>query len=135
MARQRRRDTKPELALRRLLHQQGLRYRVDCPVLVDSRRRHDLVFTKARTAVEVRGCFWHSCPLHATAPKANAEWWSAKLAANVRRDADTARQLETAGWALVVVWEHEDTRMAAERVAAIVRSRLPAHAAVVTPAV
>lgn len=123
MERQRRRDTKPETALRRLLYQRGLRYRVDCPALAGSRRRHDLVFTKARTAVEVRGCFWHSCPLHATAPKANAEWWSAKLAANAKRDANTAEQLEEAGWALVVVWEHEDPELAAERVAAVVRAR------------
>jgi len=124
MAHQRRRDTKPELALRRLLHQRGLRYRVDHPALAGSRRRHDLVFSRARTAVEVRGCFWHGCPDHGTAPKANGAWWASKLATNVQRDANTAARLDDAGWALVVVWEHEDSEAAAERVAAVVASRL-----------
>jgi DNA mismatch endonuclease, patch repair protein len=124
MERQRRRDTKPELALRRLLHQRGLRYRVDRPALAGSRRRHDLVFLRARTAVEVRGCFWHGCPDHGTAPKANGAWWASKLAMNAQRDANTASQLEEAGWALVVVWEHEDPGVAAERVATVVASRM-----------
>jgi DNA mismatch endonuclease (patch repair protein) len=113
------------MELRRLLHRKGYRYRVDRPVLAGSRRRHDLVFPTAKVAVEVRGCFWHACPQHATQPKANSGWWAEKLGANVARDADTAERLSRAGWELVVVWEHEDPAVAAERVAREVDARRP----------
>lgn len=123
MERQARRDTKPELAVRRAVWGRGLRYRVDISPLPKIRRRADLVFTRARVAVFVDGCFWHSCPDHATTPKANRAWWLEKLAANVSRDRDTDERLEAAGWAVVRVWEHEDPELAAERVALAVRSR------------
>ena len=123
MRRQARRDTNPELALRRILHHDGFRYRVDRPALPGSRRRQDIVFPGPKVAVEVRGCFWHACPEHATQPKANQAWWADKLAKNATRDADSARQLEAAGWKLIVVWEHEDSIEAAERVARSVRDR------------
>jgi DNA mismatch endonuclease (patch repair protein) len=70
----RRRDTPGELALRSALTAFGLRYRVDMPI-VGARRRADIVFTKAKIAVFVDGCFWHGCPLHGTWPKTNTEWW------------------------------------------------------------
>lgn len=120
MVDQKRRDTRPELAVRQILHRRGYRYQVDRPVLPASRRRHDLVFSRARVVVEIRGCFWHCCPQHGTRPKANRQWWDDKLAANVARDDDTERQLEAAGWRLVVVWEHEDPTIAADRVAELV---------------
>ena len=65
MQRQRRRDTAPEIALRSALHRRGLRFRIDHP-LPELRRRADLVFTGARVAVFVDGCFWHGCPDHAS---------------------------------------------------------------------
>lgn len=122
----RQRDTVAELALRRALSRLGLRYRLQQAPLAGLRRRADLVFGPARVAVFVDGCFWHSCPLHATQPKANAAWWRAKLAANRRRDADTNRRLEAAGWRVVRVWEHElrtpaAAEAAARRVAGVVR--------------
>lgn len=120
MSRQRRSDTKPELALRRAVWARGLRYRVDYAPLTDKRRKADLVFTRARVAVFVDGCFWHRCPEHATAPKSNATWWREKLEANVARDRDTDAQLDAAGWTVVRVWEHEDSEAAAERVVATV---------------
>lgn len=120
MRRQRRVDTAPELALRRQLHHRGLRYRLHVPI-VDQRRRHDVVFPKAKVVVEVRGCFWHACPEHRTSPKANADWWAEKLEANRRRDEDTARRLTAAGWTLVVVWEHEDPEAAAQEIELLVR--------------
>jgi DNA mismatch endonuclease (patch repair protein) len=80
------------------------------------RRRADIVFGPAKVAVYVDGCFWHSCPEHATLPKNNREWWRAKLDANVRRDRDTDRRLGEAGWGVVRVWEHEETTVAVERV-------------------
>jgi DNA mismatch endonuclease (patch repair protein) len=74
-------------------------------------------------AVYVDGCFWHSCPLHATTPKANQEWWIAKLTTNAARDRDTDEGLAAAGWVSVRVWEHEDPDRAAAHIAAIVQSR------------
>ena len=121
MRRQGRRDTAPELALRRELWRRGLRYRVDRPPVPGMRRRADIVFSRARVAVYVDGCFWHSCPLHATTPKANREWWEAKLAANVRRDRDTDQRLAQLGWTVVRLWEHEDPMAAADRVEEAVR--------------
>ncbi|HEV2757376.1 MAG TPA: DNA mismatch endonuclease Vsr [Actinomycetota bacterium] len=123
MQRQRTRDTKPEIMLRRELHRRGLRYRVDRAVLPRSRRRHDIVFVRARVVVEVRGCYWHACPLHRTAPRENAAWWAEKLASNVARDEDSARRLAEAGWLLMVVWEHDDAADAAEEIESVVRSR------------
>lgn len=119
MKAQRRRDTAPELALRRELWRRGLRYRVDHKV-VGTRRRVDVVFTRARVAVFIDGCFWHRCPIHSTLPKANAAWWLAKLDANVERDRRTDRDLEMAGWVVVRVWEHEDPVVAADRIESVV---------------
>lgn len=116
----RRRDTAPEVALRTLLHARGMRYLVDRAPVVGMRRRADLVFPRARVAVFVDGCFWHGCPEHATMPKSNAEWWAAKLAANVARDRDTDERLVAAGWSVVRVWSHEVPDEAAERVAGAV---------------
>jgi DNA mismatch endonuclease, patch repair protein len=123
MQRQGRRDTKPELALRRELHRLGLRYRVDHAIIPGVRRRADVVFTRARVAVFVDGCFWHGCPDHGTKPKANAVWWAEKLAANQRRDRETNEKLCTAGWNVIRVWEHDNMRLAAERIRAQVGHR------------
>jgi DNA mismatch endonuclease (patch repair protein) len=79
------------------------------------------VFRGPKVAVFVDGCFWHGCPAHATSPKANAEWWQAKLTANVERDRDTDRRLSKAGWTVVRIWEHEDPAVAAERVVALLK--------------
>ncbi len=121
----RRRDTKAEMQIRRLLHRRGLRYRVDRQVLPGLlRTRADVVFVRAMVAVFVDGCFWHSCPIHRTRPTANAKWWSEKLAANRRRDARANRELRKAGWHVERVWEHEAPAAAAARIARIVRARL-----------
>lgn len=123
MKRQARRDTKPELALRRAVWRRGLRYRVDIAPTPGLRRRADLVFTRARVAVFVDGCFWHGCPEHATVPKANREWWTQKLGANARRDRDTEQRLGDAGWLVVRVWEHEEAGHAAQAIEHLVRAR------------
>ncbi len=123
MQQQRRRDTRPEMALRRALHAAGLRYRVEWPVIPGLRRRADVVFGPAKVAVFVDGCFWHLCPQHATSPKANADWWRQKLERNRERDRDTDRLLLDQGWLPVRVWEHEDMAEAAVRVADLVRPR------------
>lgn len=121
-----RRDTAPEVALRRELYARGLRFRVDRAVLPDLRRRRmDIVFGPARVAVLVDGCFWHGCPEHATQPKANAEFWREKLRRNIERDRDTDEQLRCAGWLVIRVWEHEDATAAADRIETSVRQRRP----------
>lgn len=118
MARVARRDTRPELELRRVLHRRGRRYRVDVAPDTSLRGRADIVFRQARVAVYVDGCFWHSCPEHGVLPKGNREWWREKLAATVRRDRSTEAALRERGWAVVRVWEHEDPELAADRVEA-----------------
>jgi DNA mismatch endonuclease (patch repair protein) len=123
MAHTGRRDTKPEVELRRLLHARGLRFRVDRPVLSDRRRRPDIVFGPAKVVVFVDGCFWHGCPEHATWPTANADFWREKIETNRLRDRDTDARLEAEGWAVVRVWEHERPVSAADRIEQLVRSR------------
>ncbi|MFJ2754937.1 very short patch repair endonuclease [Nocardioides sp. NPDC087217] len=119
----RRRDTKPELAVRRLVHAQGLRYRVDVRPIPDLNRRADLVFTRARVAVMIDGCYWHGCPDHGTRAKTNDEYWSAKIARNVERDRETNQLLSEAGWVVVRAWEHEDPALVCSRIVASVRAR------------
>lgn len=116
----RRRDTTPEIALRRRLHAAGLRFRVDYPLPFDRRRRADVAFTKVKLAVFVDGCFWHSCPVHATVPKRNADYWVPKLERNRARDADTDRRLTEAGWTVLRFWEHEGVDDAVRRVETLV---------------
>ncbi|RDI65791.1 very short patch repair endonuclease [Nocardia pseudobrasiliensis] len=123
MSRQRRTGTAPETALRKELHRRGARFFVDRPPLPGLRRRADLVFPRRRVAVYVDGCFWHSCPRHATHPKNNAQWWAEKLAGNVARDRDTDARLAAAGWLVVRIWEHEDAGDAADRVQAALAGR------------
>jgi DNA mismatch endonuclease (patch repair protein) len=115
------RDTKPELALRRAVHAHGLRYRVSVRPLPRIRRTADLVFTKAKVAVFLDGCFWHGCPEHHTKAATNADYWAEKVVRNRERDAETDQTLAESGWLVVRVWEHEDPEDAAVRVAEQVR--------------
>lgn len=125
-----RKDSGPELDLRRRLHAMGRRFYVDRSPIRGMRSRADLVFPKLRVAVFVDGCFWHGCPIHATAPKNNAGWWRAKLDSNRARDSRVTQQLIDGGWTVVRAWEHEDVAEAAARVvdaldAAFNRNRAP----------
>ncbi|MCX4772365.1 very short patch repair endonuclease [Streptomyces sp. NBC_01260] len=117
MSRQASRDTAPEVAVRRLLHASGYRYRVNERVPDMSRRTIDIAFTRAKVAVFLDGCFWHGCPEHATRPRSNAEWWRQKLDRNMARDAETTAHLVAEGWTVLRFWEHEAPGGVAERVA------------------
>ncbi|MFE7755412.1 very short patch repair endonuclease [Streptomyces sp. NPDC057429] len=117
MSRQARRDTAPEVAVRKLLHASGYRYRLNERVPHMPRRTIDIAFTRAKVAVFLDGCFWHGCPEHATQPKSNAEWWRQKLDRNMARDAETTAHLVTAGWTVLRFWEHQSPTLVAERVA------------------
>ncbi|MDX2111034.1 MAG: very short patch repair endonuclease [Verrucomicrobiota bacterium] len=67
----------------------------------------DFVFPKLRLAVFVDGCFWHGCPLHATQPRTNTEFWQKKLSANRIRDRVVTRTLKQSGYRVLRIWEHE----------------------------
>lgn len=121
-----RRDTLPELALRRELHRRGLRYRVQMKVPGNRRRTIDIAFPRVRLAVYVDGCFWHGCPDHHVRPRANTEWWGWKIERNQDRDRDTDRELQEAGWEPLRVWEHEPVQEAADQVVAAYQRRLQA---------
>lgn len=106
MARIRGRDTAPELAVRRIAHRMGLRFRLHHKNLPG---RPDLVFPKHRLAVFVHGCFWHrhkGCRF-ASNPKSRITFWNEKFAANVARDARQEAALKELGWSVLVIWECE----------------------------
>lgn len=116
----RRTDTGPERRLRSELHHRGLRFRKDLPIeLPGGRVRPDVVFTRSRVAIFIDGCFWHRCPTHGTLPKTNLAFWLPKLEANVRRDRRNDELLQTAGWIVIRIWEHEDASSAATAIAAV----------------
>ncbi|MEU8459566.1 very short patch repair endonuclease [Streptomyces sp. NPDC059982] len=116
MSRQKSRDTSVEVSLRRALHAAGARYRIHRRPVKGVRREADIVFGPARVAVFVDGCFWHGCPVHATWPKNNADFWKEKIEGNRRRDRDTDARIAEAGWLALRVWEHESVEGAAARV-------------------
>lgn len=122
MQRQRRKDTRAELEVRRRLHAAGVRFRVDVKLESDLRTRADLAWRGRKLAVFIDGCFWHGCPLHSTQPKANSHWWRAKIASNVDRDRRADETLTDRGWRVLRFWEHEDpeTVVAAIRAALVV---------------
>ncbi len=124
----RKRDNGPEMAVRRLLHAAGLRYRVAWPVPGQRRRTIDIAFTRARVAVFIDGCFWHGCPVHGTSPTANAAWWVDKIATNQARDADVTAQLDAMGWTVMRFWEHELPSDVVTRIVAVLGAAQPLRA-------
>ena len=78
-------------------------------------------FGGRHVAVFVDGCFWHSCPVHATTPTANREWWVAKLQRNQERDRQTDEHLRALGWTVLRFWEHEDPVAAVDVIEHVVR--------------
>lgn len=106
MGRVRSRDTGPELAVRRLVHSLGYRYRLHAR---DLPGHPDLVFRPRMKVILVHGCFWHrhhGCEL-ARMPKSRQEFWSSKFTVNRKRDRKTERALGKAGWRVLTVWECE----------------------------
>lgn len=116
------RDNAVELAVRSALHRLGFRFRIHQRVVPGTKRTVDILLPRHRLAVFVNGCFWHGCPIHATWPKRNAEFWRIKIEANRERDADTDRRLQQAGWRVIRIWEHEQPNEAALRVAELIRA-------------
>ena len=124
MARIKGQNTRPETLLRSELWRRGLRYRLGARVPVG---RPDLVFPGQRIAVFIDGCFWHGCPIHYVRPRSQASFWTDKLRANVERDRRHTLMLESHGWLVCRLWEHEitnDLALAADRIVAVVRGRV-----------
>ncbi len=117
------RDTSPELALRSLVHAEGLRYRVAAKPLPGMRRTADLLFRPTRVAVFVDGCFWHGCPEHFVPPKTNPSYWESKISGNVTRDRDTDERLASEGWLVLRFWAHQSPEECADAVVAAVVTR------------
>lgn len=109
MSRIRSKDTKPELAVRSILHRLGYRFTVNGPKNKQLPGKPDIVLPKYKTVIFVHGCFWHGhlgCK-HFRLPKTRTEWWKAKLEGNVARDGRNQKALRKLGWKVVVVWECE----------------------------
>jgi DNA mismatch endonuclease (patch repair protein) len=123
MSHLRRRDNKPEMAVRRLLHAAGLRYRVAYRIPGQRRRTIDIALTSHKIAAYIDGCFWHSCPEHLHLPKSNRDWWVRKMAMNRARDVASTAQLEALGWTVMRFWEHEAPLAVAAAIIAEARER------------
>ncbi|WP_203972754.1 very short patch repair endonuclease [Planotetraspora silvatica] len=117
------RDTRPERILRSAVYALGLRYRVAFPPMSGLRRTADMVFTRAKVAVFVDGCYWHGCPEHYRPARKNSDFWKKKIESNQERDRQTQALLQEEGWSVIRVWEHEDVDVAAARIAETVRNR------------
>lgn len=105
MARVRRSGTKPELLLRTVLHQIGLRYRTKSGIGLPG--TPDIAFRRIKLAIFVDGCFWHGCPKHGTVPKTNTLFWMAKISRNRLRDKQVNKSLKGLGWRVIRIWEHQ----------------------------
>jgi DNA mismatch endonuclease (patch repair protein) len=97
-------DTQPELAVRKIVHALGFRYRLHDKTLPG---KPDLVFPSRHKVLFVHGCFWHrhkGCR-YTTSPKTRTAFWDAKFQANVRRDRSSVRKLRRLGWGVMTVWQ------------------------------
>ena len=104
MSRIRGKNTSPEMKLRKMLWESGIRgYRVHYKLP----GKPDIVFTRKKVVVFVDGCFWHKCPVCFRPPETNAEFWNDKLQKNVERDLKVTKELEDLGWTVLRFWEHE----------------------------
>lgn len=103
MSRIRGRNTKPEMIIRRGLHAQGLRYRLNTPKLPG---RPDIIFSRHRAVIFVHGCFWHghNCPMFKV-PETRRQFWVDKITSNRNRDARVTSSLLQMGWRIATIWE------------------------------
>lgn len=127
MKKVRTRDTKAEMAVRRLLYANGLRYRVNYkpnfPKL--GRSTIDIAFPGKHLAVFIDGCFWHNCPEHGEIPKANNKWWRKKFTENVERDKRITQTLKNGGWHVLRFWEHANAQSIVDSVILVIRDFKP----------
>jgi DNA mismatch endonuclease (patch repair protein) len=111
-------DTKLEVRVRSELHRRGLRFRNQLLIAArDVRVRADIAFPRQRLAVFLDGRFWHQCPEHGNSPRANSDYWSAKLDRTVERDQRVLVAVVAGGWHVLRIWEHVPASRAADEVA------------------
>ena len=99
-------NTRPEIAVRSLLHRMGYRFRLKNSLLPG---KPDIILPKYKAAIFVHGCFWHrheGCRFCYT-PKSRLEFWNKKFASNVRRDKTVTEQIRQLGWKQIIIWECE----------------------------
>ncbi len=105
MAKIKGRNTQPELTIRSLLHQQGLRFRIHDNTLPGT---PDLVFKQHKAVIFVHGCYWHRhehCKRGASTPKQNSGFWLKKFTANLHRDGQVYVALKLLDWRVAIIWE------------------------------
>lgn len=103
-------DTKPERAVRSMLHQMGFRFRLNRK---DLPGKPDIVLPKYKTVIFVHGCFWHrhqGCKFAYT-PKSRVDFWNKKFAENMNRDRKTTSELQKKGWKVLIIWECQTKNM------------------------
>lgn len=106
MSRIRAKDTKPEIAVRKLLHRMGYRFRLHDKNLPG---KPDVCLAKHCTVILIHGCFWHNhsrCQ-DGKIPKSNTDYWQPKIERNIQRDKKNKRALQRLGWKVITVWECE----------------------------
>lgn len=94
-------NTKPELAVRKVLFAMGYRYHLHY-----GKYKIDIAIPSKKVAIFVDGCFWHMCPRHSRIPASNVVFWRMKLLANVKRDKEVNIALKNDGWKVIRIWEH-----------------------------
>lgn len=118
-------DTKPELLVRKLLFEQGFRYRIHRKDLPGT---PDIVMAKYNLCIFVHGCYWHRhdlCRLAYT-PKTRANFWSNKFNENADRDKRNTTELLAQGWRVMVVWECATRKLPSDFLADLLRSSVNA---------
>jgi len=124
MANIRSKDTKPELVVRGLLRELGIRYRLNVRTLPG---KPDITIGRLKLAIFVHGCFWHrhSCRLGQATPTTNTAFWAAKFETNQRRDRAARRTLKLLGWRVLTVWECQTKPKRNTALKARLRRQLP----------
>jgi DNA mismatch endonuclease, patch repair protein len=113
------RDTKPEITLRKLLFEKGIRgYRIHYKLP----GKPDIVFTKRKVVIFIDGCFWHKCPSCFVTPGTQTEFWMKKINANVKRDIETTKILINDSWNVLRFWEHDVKKNSEKIISKISRS-------------
>lgn len=99
-------NTKPEIAVRSLLHKMGYRFRLHRK---DLPGKPDITLPKYKKVIFVHGCFWHGHPScsHSKRPATNKKFWSKKLDKNIERDKESVNALSQLGWDALTVWSCE----------------------------
>jgi DNA mismatch endonuclease (patch repair protein) len=126
MARIKRRDTRPELILRRALHRMGIRYRDDSKAVYG---RPDISIAKYKLAIFVNGDFWHGNEHNARKPSrledlfpVNAGFWCGKILGNIERDRQVNQRLSQEGWTVIRIWASAILRSPTEAAESVFRA-------------